>query len=118
MHLEGIVTCVGYGDFLAETLPQNLHAFDNFCVVTATDDKETIQVCRKHSVHCVTTNENTRDGPFNKYRMIQRAIDQIGARDWILHLDADIVLPAKLRQLLTWAHLDPACIYGADRQNI
>jgi len=50
--------------------------------------------------------------------MIQRGLDQIGAKDWILHLDADIVLPRKFRQYLDWAHLDERTIYGADRCNL
>ncbi len=67
------------------------------------------------SIRHVLSEEHRRDGPFNKARLIQRAIDQIGARDWILHLDADVVLPRKFREMLAWAHLDERCIYGADR---
>ena len=47
--------------------------------------------------------------------MVQRGLDQIGGQDWILHIDADIVLPRKFRQYLDWAHLDERTIYGADR---
>ncbi len=50
--------------------------------------------------------------------MIQRGFDQIGAIDWVLHLDADIVLPRKFRKYLEWAHVDPKVIYGADRCNL
>lgn len=118
MKVEAIVVCSGYGDFLAQTLPENLPLLDNLVVVTSPDDSETIRVCRRHSVHCVTSNDGTRNGPFNKYRLLQRGIDQIGGKDWILNLDADIVLPRKFRQMLEWAHLDEKCIYGVDRQNV
>jgi hypothetical protein len=50
--------------------------------------------------------------------MIQRGFDQIGGQDWILHLDADIVLPRKLRKHLDWAHVDERTLYGADRCNL
>ena len=110
--------CVGYGDFLAATLPENLPLVDDLVVVTAPDDDETQAVCRKHSVHYVVSEDYQRGGPFNKARLIRRGFDQIGGRDWILHLDADIVLPRKFRRLVELAHLDERCIYGADRQNV
>ena len=75
-------------------------------------------VCRRHSVHHILSDDHRRGGPFNKARMIQRGFDQIGGQDWILHLDADIVLPRKFRQYLDWAHLDDGTIYGADRCNL
>ena len=118
MKIEVVTVCVGYGDFLAATLPENLALVDNLVVVTSPDDTETRSVCRKHSVHHVLSDDHRRDGPFNKARMIQRGFDQIGAHDWILHLDADIVLPRKFRQFASWAHLDPVNIYGADRCNL
>ncbi len=118
LKIEVVTVCVGYGDFLAASLPENLPLVDNLIVVTSPDDHETRQVCRKHSVHHVLTEDHTRDGPFNKARLIQRGFDQIGGCDWILHLDADVVLPRKFRQLATWGHLDERTIYGADRCNL
>jgi hypothetical protein len=118
LRIEAVTICVGYGDFLAATLPENLPLIDDLVVVTAPDDDETRAVCRKHSVHHVLSDEFKQDGPFNKARLIRRAFDQIGGRDWILHLDADIVLPRKFRRLVELAHPDPAYIYGADRQNV
>jgi hypothetical protein len=118
MRIEAVTVCVGYGDFLAATLPENLSLVEDLIVVTSPDDDETRAVCRKHSVHHVLSNDHRRDGPFNKARMIQRGFDQIGGRDWILHLDADVVLPRKFRQLVDVAHLDERTIYGADRCNL
>jgi hypothetical protein len=118
LRIECATICVGYGDFLAATLPENLPLVDDLVVVTAPDDDETIAVCRKHSVHYVLSDEYRRGGPFNKARLIRRAFDQIAGRDWILHLDADIVLPRKFRRLAELAHLDERVIYGADRQNV
>jgi hypothetical protein len=118
LRIEAITVCVGYGDFLAVTLAENLPLVDDLVVVTTESDTETRAVCRKHSVHHILSDEHERGGPFNKGRMINRALDQIGAQDWILHLDADIVLPRKFRQLVDWAHLDERKIYGADRCNV
>jgi hypothetical protein len=119
MRIEAVTTCVGYGDLLAVTLPENLPLVDGLVVVTSTDDKETQAVCRRHSVPCVVSDEHKRNGGgFNKGRLINRGLDQIGGHDWILHLDADIVLPQEFRRLIDWAHPDPAGIHGFDRQNL
>jgi hypothetical protein len=118
LKVEALTVCVGYGDFLAATLPENLPLLDNLVVVTSPDDDETRELCRKFSIHHVLSEDHRRDGPFNKARMIQRGFDQIGAKDWILHFDADIVLPRQFRRLAAWAHLDPRAIYGADRCNV
>jgi hypothetical protein len=118
MRIEAVTVCVGYGDFLAATIVENLPLVDDLIVVTTSDDTETRAVCRKHSVHHVLSDDHRRDGPFNKARMIQRGFDQIGARDWALHLDADVVLPRKFRKLVEYAHLDERMIYGADRCNL
>ncbi len=118
LRVEVITISIGYGDFLRETLPVNLPLVDDLIVITTEDDAETREVCRRHSVHHVLTDDHKRNGEFNKARLINRALDQIGAKDWVLHLDADIVLPRKYRQYLDWAHLDPQAIYGADRCNL
>jgi hypothetical protein len=113
-----VTVCVGYGDFLAETLRENLPLIDDLVVITSPDDDETRAVCRHHNVHHILSEDHRRGGPFNKGRLINRLLDAIGGRDWILHLDADIVLPRQFRRLLDWAELDERCIYGADRQRV
>ncbi len=115
MRIEAITVCVGYGDFLAVTLPENQHLVDDLVVITSPDDDETREVCRKYSVHHVLSEDHRRGGPFNKARLVNRALDQINAREWVLHIDADIVLPRQFAMLLDVAHIDEKCIYGADR---
>jgi len=118
LSVEAITVCVGYADFLAATLPENLPVLDEIVVVTTPEDEETRKVCRKHNVFHVLSEDHQRGGPFNKARLINRALDQIGCDDWVLHLDADIVLPRQFRRLLDWSHLDERCLYGADRQRV
>jgi Glycosyltransferase like family 2 len=117
--IDCVITCCGYGDFLAVTLAENQGLLDNIVVVTTPDDEETQRVCRQQDIHYVVSDEHKRNGAeFNKARLIARGFDQIAGTDWILHLDADCVLPQKFRRLIDWAHLDPRTIYGCDRQNI
>ncbi len=119
MYLEGITVSVGYADFLSDTLQRNISLFDKFLVVTAPDDSQTQRLCHHLSVPCLLTNDFTRDGqPFNKGRAIQRAFNNIEGREWILHLDADIVLPPRLRTYLAAADLDQEKIYGCDRMMV
>jgi hypothetical protein len=117
-RVEVVTTCIGYGDFLAETLIENLPLIDDMVVVTSPEDEETQLVCRKNDVRYIMTEDHRKGGKFAKGRLINRGFDQLSCQDWILHCDADIVLPRKFRRLLEWSDLDTRCIYGADRQRV
>jgi hypothetical protein len=118
MLLEGIITCVNYGDFLAATLPLNRHVFDHLVVVTTPDDRATQRLCQHYDVHCLLTDAFHAGGePFNKGLGINAGLTQLGRTGWIVHMDADIVLPPKAREVLLGVPLDPLMIYGIDRVN-
>lgn len=120
--LEGVITCVGFSDFLNVTLYENLHHFDadGLVIVTSHEDKDTQNVCKKHGVRYVCTDTfNERAGDkFNKGLGINIGLAHLRHMGWILHLDADIALPDNFRQQLQRARLQPDCIYGADRLNV
>ncbi len=114
--IECVVTCVGYGDFLAATLPFNRHVFDHLIVVTAPDDGETIRVCEYYDVECLTTHAFTEGGSsFNKGRAINAGLSLLKQTGRVVHLDADIVLPPKARAVLHGPAIDPKVLYGVDR---
>ena len=116
MKLEAITVCVGYADFLKETIPFNLPHFDRWVIVTHPTDTDTRELCRRYGIYCVLTDEIYRDGSeFNKGRAIIRGIDQLASDGWVVHIDADIVLPHHTRLALDAAHLDEECLYGCDR---
>lgn len=119
MDLECVIICVNYDDFLSVTLPRNMQHFDRIVVVTSHADLKTKALCSKWGVDCIPTNCFYDDGDkFNKSRGINLGIGHLKSSDWILHLDADIVLPHNFRHLLKRAHLNAENIYGADRQNV
>ena len=119
MKIEAVIICKNYGDFLTHTLPENLHHFDRLVVVTHPEDKETISLCSKYSVDCVQTTVMHEDGDkFNKGRAINLGLGHLRGLDWILHIDADIVLPHNFKNMLHRAKLNPKNIYGADRMNV
>src|SRR5438132_4131231 len=101
MRIEAVTICVNYADFLRAVAPFNLPHLDRWVIVTTPEDEETRTACRACSLECVTTNDFQRDGdPFAKSRGIERGLAHIEGRDWILHLDADIALPADFQAVL------------------
>jgi hypothetical protein len=118
MKLDAVSVCVGYGDILARTLPLNRPHLDSLTVVTKHDDTETQEVCAKYDTRVVTTHAFGPNGGFCKGAGINVALNELDLDDWVLHLDADTLLPIHARQLLERRALDPACIYGADRINL
>src|ERR1700735_3253141 len=119
MEIEATIVSIGYGDFLRETLPHNLAQLDHVSVVTCPEDRLTQDVCRRWNVKCLLSNVHKRDAesPFNKSRAINHGLNHLKKRDWLLHIDSDIVLPIRFRQILANAELKKNCIYGADRVN-
>jgi hypothetical protein len=114
--VEGLITCVDYGDFLAASLPFNRHIFDHLIVVTDPKDVETQRVCEYYDVECLITSGFTSKGaPFNKGRGINAGLSKLRQTGRVVHLDADIVLPPKARQVLHDTALDPTAVYGIDR---
>lgn len=117
LKLEGVTVCVNYADILAHTLPLNKTHFDRLIVVTAPEDEATQRVCEYWGVECILTDafRSRWKGEFCKGSGINAGLDALDKDAWILHFDADVVLPPNFRQVLQRADLDPAMIYGCDR---
>ncbi len=117
-RFEAVITCVDYGDYLAESLPENRGVFDHIIVVTSNEDRETLEVCRRHSVQCVQTNKFTAGGrSYNKARGVTHGLKYTRYQDWVCQLDADTVLSPSARHWLLKRPLDKSFIYGCDRVN-
>lgn len=114
--IECVITCCGFSDFLAESLPTNRALFDKMVVVTDYEDKDTKRVCDYWNVMCVRTDVfESRKGNFNKGKGINVGMNALAGDGWMVHMDADILLPPTTRTLLETANLDPAGVYGIDR---
>ncbi|MGD0386404.1 MAG: hypothetical protein ABSB73_09745 [Solirubrobacteraceae bacterium] len=119
MSIEAVVTCVGFDDFLAETLPLNKHQFRRMVVVTSPEDERTQRVCEYHHVQCEVTDAfGSHWGEFNKGAGVNVGLAALDLDGWVCHLDADIALPPQFAGLLECADLDPSMIYGVDRHMI
>ena len=120
LRLEYVTTCVDFDDLLDVTLGLNHPHFDTAIVVTTHDDRATQLVARKHGAICVQTDLFRKNGrKLNKGAAINAGFDRFQYLGWRLQLDADIVVPDNFRRLLfNHTHLDPHCLYGADRVDV
>jgi hypothetical protein len=119
LKLEAVITCVNYADFLEYTLPVNLPHFERVVVVTSKADKSTQSVCNRMSVDVVATDMFFDEGDsFNKGHAINLGLAHLRHEGWLVHLDADVVLPHRFRTMLRKAKLEKSKIYGADRLNV
>lgn len=120
LRLEAVTACVGFDDLLDATLALNHPHLDTMIVVTSHDDRRTQAVAHKHGATCVQTDLFKKNGrAFNKGAAINAGLSRFQYHGWRLHLDADIALPDNFRRVLfNHTHLDPACIYGADRCDV
>lgn len=118
MPIEAVIVCVNYSDFLAHSLPRALDLCDRVVVVSNTADRETHRLCDRFSVDCIKTEVFHEDGDkFNKGRAINLGLSNLRHDGWLLHIDADIVLPHRFNHALKMAKLDKKFLYGCDRLN-
>lgn len=118
-YLECVTICVNHADILRITIPQNRHLFDNWVIVTSPEDKETQDLCKYYKVNHIVTDKFYENGdPFNKGKGINEGFKQLKRTDWILHMDADIILPANFRQVCKEDQLQKDAIYGIDRLDV
>ena len=97
----------------------NKRLFNRMVVVSPPEDLKTQRVCEYHHVRCLLTDSlETRWGDFCKGCGINDGLDELSLSDWVLQLDADIVLPPLAREMLEKADLDPTMIYGCDRHMV
>src|SRR5579872_4379804 len=116
MRIENVIVCVNYSDFLAYSLPLNKSLFDRTLVVTSKNDKKTQRICEYHFVETFVTDAFTRNGQkFNKGAAINEALEYLNFQGWVVHMDADIILPPRTRNILENAALNEQFLYGADR---
>lgn len=116
--IEAVTVCVSYSDFLAETIPYNLQQIDLWTVVTSPEDRGTRGLCAHYGINCLATDCLYRDVEpprLNKSRGINYGLAHHSHSGWMIHLDADIVLPPQFRRMVQNAELDETCLYGMDR---
>ena len=95
--LDVIIISVNYNDYLIVSLSNNVKVFDNITVVTSPDDLMCQKICEKFGVNCLVTDVMYENGAnFNKGKAINKGIESIVDPNFILLLDADIVITDKI----------------------
>jgi hypothetical protein len=96
--MRGITVCVGYDDYLAITIKTNINILSELCVITSPEDKDTQNLARSYGASVFITDAFTRYGAkFNKGLAMEEGLDFFGRKDWMLILDADIILPDTIK---------------------
>lgn len=110
--IDVVIVSVNYNDFLLISLERNSKIFENITVVTSSSDFICKKICNKFGVKCVVTDIMYEDGAlFNKGKAINAGIRSISDPDYILLLDADILVMNKIYL----DYLDDESLYTADR---
>lgn len=116
---EAVIVSVNFSDFLGITLPRNKEHFDSIVVVTTPEDHLTYNVCEKNGVKCVKSDVFNKHGAkFNKGGAIRDAFKALRFKDWIVNLDADIILPKDFSEKFNLHKLDREKLYGSGRRFI
>lgn len=110
--LDIIIVSVDYNDYLSITLKNNLKFVQNIHVVTSSKDLVCQEMCKKYGVDCIVTDRFYESNSiFNKGKAINYAISNLQNPDWILILDADILLKEKI----DISNLDYNTLYSCKR---
>lgn len=118
--IEAVVICVNYSDFLKITLSKNAHNFDHIVIITSHNDNEIEKITSSYSnISLIKTDAFYYNGAsFNKGLAIDVGFQSLKYKDWVVNLDADIVLPTNFKEKFLQEANDIECSYSAQRYNI
>ena len=95
--IDVVIVSINYNEYLEKSLKHNHKFFDNIIVVTHKDDKECMDLCFEYdNIKVVLSSDIVKDGKINKSIGINAGIESIDDPDWILVMDADIILNKKI----------------------
>jgi hypothetical protein len=114
--IDVIIVSVNYNDFLKITLAENKKIFDNITIVTTIDDIECQKICKDFDVKCVITKRLYENGAkFNKGKAINDGIRSLVNPNWILLLDADMIVPSTFKESFRREYTNINSLYVCDR---
>lgn len=130
LKVEAVTVCVDYSDFLAHSILFNKQHFDRWVIVTTPTDEATRRLCEYHNLEYVPTTAVYEDEgwqpptygqgrmyrpPFAKGKGVNVGLKALQRDGWVVHMDADIILPPRTREMMELAKPDPTFMYGIDR---
>lgn len=119
MHITCITVCVGYADYLRRTTYWNFGQFDKHLIVTSYQDNATVITAADHGMYTFISDAfYMSNATFNKAAAINHALVTLQPDDWVLFMDADILLPVDFRANLELEALDPEKLYYTHRGTV
>lgn len=119
VEIAAIIVAVDYDGELAVTLPHVRKQADHVYVVTKPDAERTHSIVAANGCSVLITDEwNARGAKFNKagaLRLAQLYVRQSHPAAWQLLVDADIVLPGNVRNVVAGLPDDDDVVYVARR---
>lgn len=98
--VDAIVACVDFSDLLEVTLPWNRSRFRRLVVITTPIDESTQSIAKQNDCELILTDIFTaRGAAFNRAAAIQQCLSWMQPQDWLVFLDADIMIPQTLAPL-------------------
>jgi hypothetical protein len=111
-RLDVVIVSVNYNDLLLVSLQHNSKIFENITIVTSSDDILCQKICQKFGVNCVITDVMYEDNAiFNKGKAINEGIKSLKNPDFVLLIDADIIVKEKINI----NELNKNVLYSSDR---
>lgn len=113
--ITAIVVCVNYDDYLALTLPINVKEVDRILVVTDENDEKTKKLAESLGATVFISKRIHENGAvLAKGKAINDAINSLKNPDWILVMDADVILPRGFLKIKDRV-LNPGVLYYTRR---
>ena len=114
MKIEAVTVCIDFADKLKKIVVNN-HKLDNWVIATHESDKETIKVCENNDINYILSERVFDNAQFAKGRAINDALKVLDKNDWLLHIDADQLLPFNFREVCENECKDKSKMYKCDR---
>lgn len=119
LRIHAISVCINYADYLSEIAETNLPHLASWSIVTTRDDQKTLDLCKQYGLNPIISDRvHENKAAFNFGALRNDGIKRVRENhpnDWILLMDADVLLPGELYDRLESLDLDPSCIYGINR---
>lgn len=122
-NIHAVVICINYSDFLRITYQKNIRFLNKskYHIITSSEDKETIDLCSEIGAKCeIYEDFYIKDAKLNKsgaINSIQKRLHVEFPDDWILLLDADIILPDNFDALFTTKCTNTINLYSLKRKD-
>jgi hypothetical protein len=122
MRISGITVCVGYADYLAQSIerwidyPGNLNGLDEWIIVTTPQDHATRELCQRYDLKQHLTDVFHANGAaFNKAAAMDEALAVLRPKEWVAFIDADVIPPIHWLFKVETLAPSPGSLYGGVR---